>query len=775
MLDLKSRITGHGDESPDALLANPFNFRRHPREQRDALLAQLREIGWVQRVIVNTRTGHLIDGHLRAEIALEQNLPSVPVIYVDLSDDEERIALATLDPLSALANEDQAALDALIGGIGPLDNPELEAFLDSLTSDDDADPDADQADARESLQQRFLVPPFSVLDAKQGYWQDRKQTWLQLGINSELGRGSDGDKTQGGLTYAGSSQPPGVYEFKKKVEAELGRKLTWAEFVEKYPEEIRISGTSIFDPVLTEICYTWFCPPGGAILDPFAGGSVRGIVAGVLGYQYHGNDLRREQVEANRKQALAILGRGQRPKPSRTIPPIRITEHDGIRVVRDDDVFGGTKRRALARLLRATEGVEYVYASPAYGFAQVALAAAAADTGNRATIFVAARKQLHPRTQAAQLAGATIIEVEHGYLSHVQAKAKAHCDETGAQYVTFGLDDPAYLDAIAAIARDDTGIDEPAEVWTVAGSGMLTRALQQAWPNATFHAVQIGQEPDVGRATLHKAPEKFEQPARQPPPFESCDNYDAKAWRHIQRHASPGALFWNVAGNVQAFDLFDGEPGAVTWTVGDSRDIQALAPGEYDLLFSCPPYADLEVYSDDPADLSTLDYSDFIAAYRDIIARSCAMLRNDRFAVFVVGEVRNRRGGYYGFVQDTIAAFQDAGLTYYNEAVLLTSIGSNAMRASGMFNASRKLAKGHQNVLVFAKGEPALSDITGLARAVAGHFGEHRQVFQAFETILVFCKGDPKAATEALGDATPADLEALHLAELAGDDRDLTA
>ena len=135
------------------------------------------------------------------------------------------------------------------------------------------------------------------------------------------------------------------------------------------------------------------------------------------------------------------------------------------------------------------------------------------------------------------------------------------------------------------------------------------------------------------------------------------------------------------------------------------------------------------------------------------------------FAVFVVGEVRNRRGGYYGFVQDTIAAFQDAGLTYYNEAVLLTSIGSNAMRASGMFNASRKLAKGHQNVLVFAKGEPALSDITGLARAVAGHFGEHRQVFQAFETILVFCKGDPKAATEALGDATPADLEALHLVE----------
>ena len=67
------------------------------------------------------------------------------------------------------------------------------------------------------------------------------------------------------------------------------------------------SDTSIFDPVLCELMYRWFCPDGGSILDPFAGGSVRGIVANYLGYHYSGIDIRQEQVDSNREQALDIL------------------------------------------------------------------------------------------------------------------------------------------------------------------------------------------------------------------------------------------------------------------------------------------------------------------------------------------------------------------------------------------------------------------------------------------------------------------------------------
>jgi hypothetical protein len=124
-----------------------------------------------------------------------------------------------------------------------------------------------------------------------------------------------------------------------------------------------------------------------------------------------------------------------------------------------------------------------------------------------------------------------------------------------------------------------------------------------------------------------------------------------------------------------------------------------------DMIFSCPPYADLEVYSDNPLDLSTLPYAEFRAAYFEIIAKACARLRQDRFACFVVGEVRDKRGAYIDFVGDTVQAFRDAGLAYYNEAILITAAGSLPIRAGKQFSASRKLGKTHQNVLVFVKGD----------------------------------------------------------------------
>lgn len=147
-------------------------------------------------------------------------------------------------------------------------------------------------------------------------------------------------------------------------------------------------------------------------------------------------------------------------------------------------------------------------------------------------------------------------------------------------------------------------------------------------------------------------------------------------------------------------------PPAPVWHCGDSRDIQTLcATVRADLVFSCPPYADLEVYSDDPRDLSTLDYPAFVAAYAEIIAASCALLKADRFACFVVGEVRDKRGNYRNFVGDTVAAFLAAGLHYYNEAILVTAVGSLPIRAGRQFTASRKLGKTHQNILVFVKGD----------------------------------------------------------------------
>ena len=215
------------------------------------------------------------------------------------------------------------------------------------------------------------------------------------------------------------------------------------------------SGTSIFDPVLTELCYKWFCPPAGQILDPFAGGSVRGIVASVLGFQYQGHELRGEQVAANSAQGLQIC------------------------------------------------------------------------------------------------------------------------------------------------------------------------------------------------------------PANAP-----------------------------------------------VWVCGDSLTTIPAWQGSADFVFSCPPYGDLEVYSDMPEDLSALAHDDFLVAYRAIIAASVAKLKPDRFACFVVGDYRCKKGFYRNFVGETVAAFEAAGARFYNEAILVTAVGSLPIRITKQFKSGRKLGKTHQNILVFCKGDP---------------------------------------------------------------------
>jgi DNA modification methylase len=161
-----------------------------------------------------------------------------------------------------------------------------------------------------------------------------------------------------------------------------------------------------------------------------------------------------------------------------------------------------------------------------------------------------------------------------------------------------------------------------------------------------------------------------------------------------------------AANRKQASDLLGKGDGRCAWIEGDSRDTLPYEAGPaYDLVFTCPPYADLEVYSDDrDRDLSAMAYPQFVAAYRDIIAKSCACLRPDRFAAIVVGDVRGPDGSYRGFPWDTVAAFRDAGLALYNEAILVTAVGSLPVRARKGFEASRKMGKTHQNLFVFVKG-----------------------------------------------------------------------
>lgn len=343
------------------------------------------------------------------------------------------------------------------------------------------EPKISPAAANKKLTDKFIIPPFSVFDTKQGYWQERKRYWLAIGIRSEIGRGGH-IKFSEAATIPRNGQSAASFKIDKTANGKgkaksfnedlknnpasaggllhKGKTTEWVDYVQNN-EEAKTAwqgdGTSIFDPVLTEISYRWFCPAGGTILDSFAGGSVRGIVAAKLGFKYTGIDLRPEQVNANKANALEVLKKAAKP----------------------------------------------------------------------------------------------------------------------------------------------------------------------------------------------------------------------------------------------------------TWITGNSLNIDKLASNvKADMLFSCPPYHDLEIYSDDPEDISNMPYETFIKQYREIVQKSVALLQPDRFAGFVVADIRDSNGFYKNFVSDTIQAFQDAGAKLYNEIILVNVAGSLPIRVGRQFNGGRKVGKMHQNILVFYKGDP---------------------------------------------------------------------
>lgn len=126
-----------------------------------------------------------------------------------------------------------------------------------------------------------------------------------------------------------------------------------------------------------------------------------------------------------------------------------------------------------------------------------------------------------------------------------------------------------------------------------------------------------------------------------------------------------------------------------------------------DFLFSCPPYADLEVYSDKENDLSNMDYDTFFEVIRQVFTDCYSILKENRFAAIVIGEVRHKNTGcYIGLVPKIIQIMMDAGFHYYNEIILNTPVGNLMMRAGRYMNQNRKIGKNHQNVLVFYKGNP---------------------------------------------------------------------
>lgn len=245
------------------------------------------------------------------------------------------------------------------------------------------------------------------------------------------------------------------------------------------------------------------------------------------------------------------------------IEPYRLDNRRTVNVVRDDYLAGGTKMRGLVpymkNILKNHKDVqEFLYASPAYGYAQVAISMAARDLGKKATIFVAKRKNKHPNTLLAEKFGAQIIEVPYGYLVVVKKWAKDYEGESPkTRYLLpWGLADPEFMRILEENIRKVSKKHRinPKVIWVTVGSGTLFETLASVFPDAVFNLVTVGADYKPSSTALsdrikniYQAPEKFDQKAKITPPFQSNPWYDAKLWRFILDHGGNNDLVWNVA------------------------------------------------------------------------------------------------------------------------------------------------------------------------------------------------------------------------------------
>lgn len=406
---------------------NPRKDLQSEDVEYQKLEKSINHFGYIDPIVWNKRSGNVVGGHQRLKILINQGLQEIEVSVVDLGQEDEKTLNIALNKISGEWDENKLKelfqeldevedYDKILTGF---DVEEIERLIKEVDTDITCFRDKLESGTNGTIFEDFVIPPFSIFDTRQGYWQNRKKYWIDSGIRSETGRGEN-------ITF--------------------NKTLNLSD---------KVKGTSIFDPVLCEIIYRWFNIDGGSIIDPFAGGSVRGIMAGLTGHSYTGVDLRKEQIQCN-------------------------------------------------------------------------------------------------------------IE----------------------------------------------------------------------------NAKEMGIKTDK-----------------------------------------------------------------IKWICGNSVDINEFTNEKYDMLFTCPPYFDLEVYSDHPEDLSNMDYNRFEDIYTQILSRSGCKVRENRFAVVVISDVRDKKGFYRDLVGLTKRIFHNIGFKLYNEIILLNVVGSGAWRSRRNMK-NRKVVRLHQNVLVFFNGKP---------------------------------------------------------------------
>lgn len=224
-----------------------------------------------------------------------------------------------------------------------------------------------------------------------------------------------------------------------------------------------------------------------------------------------------------------------------------VVEHEGVRVVRDDLIVG-TKTRAGDLLASKLESDTIVYCQPRTGLAGVSLMDVAKHRDKKVVLFMPAAKRISQHQACCIEQGCTPIFERIAAMPNLNLKAKQWAMENKHAFVPLGL---RHELATAGIVHAASMIPEPEEVWVAISTGVLSRALQIAWPNAKFNCVAVARnlkEGELGRASVISDPLEFQTPEKKEnqPPFPTVPTYDAKVWKYIPKNTGRNILMWNV-------------------------------------------------------------------------------------------------------------------------------------------------------------------------------------------------------------------------------------
>lgn len=224
-----------------------------------------------------------------------------------------------------------------------------------------------------------------------------------------------------------------------------------------------------------------------------------------------------------------------------------VIEHDGVRVVRDDLIVG-TKTRAGDLLASKTNHHTIVYSQPRTGLAGVSILDVAKRHNKKVVLFMPASKTISHHQACCIEQGAEVHFKRIAAMPILNKYAAKWADDNEGFFVPLGLKHEL---ATSGIVHAASKIDPPDEVYVAISTGVLSRALQIAWPNAKFTCVAVARNlkaGELGRAEVISEPLPFTTPERAEnmPPFPTIGTYDAKVWKYIPKNTGRNILMWNV-------------------------------------------------------------------------------------------------------------------------------------------------------------------------------------------------------------------------------------